>query len=326
MSLQALLLRIAHAAIEEEFGKPFSLSKEILTEQFPELSQERATYVTVRGKDDTVRGCIGSMVPQKMLYDDLINNAKAAAFGDRRYTPLSREEYPDCHIEISLLTLPRAVAYADAEDLRTKIRPGVDGVIMQMGERTGNFLPQVWEEFPDFDYFFAQLGQKAGIGDKPLTQHPKIYTYRVERLVDPVTKRKEFRKDGTLFLTAADAEAAFYSAFERRDLDAMLAVWAEEEQITCIHPGGELLRGHARVAQNWKEMLQASAGISFALEAIEAVEDRSLSVRTVRERIFVNGMLAATALATNVYRQREGNWEMLSHHASPEPAGLGGGG
>ncbi len=180
MTLQQLLIKLARASIEEAFGHPFPYKKEELTARFPELAEKRATFVTLKVGGKELRGCIGSILPTQSLYDDVIANAKSAAFHDPRFPALTEEEYRRCSVEVSLLTVPRELPYADTEDLRRKIRPGTDGVILQLGGRSATFLPQVWEELPDFDMFFAHLGMKAGIGANVLEYHPQIFTYQAE--------------------------------------------------------------------------------------------------------------------------------------------------
>ncbi|MHC3994730.1 AmmeMemoRadiSam system protein A [Thiomicrolovo sp. ZZH C-3] len=329
MTLQDILLKLARAAIEEKFGKPFSFSKEILLEQFPQLAEERATFVTINIDGDSLRGCIGSLLPHATLYDDVIYNAKAAAFSDKRFFPLSESEYPYCSIEVSLLSLPEEVEYSDAEELKTKIRPGIDGVILQLEDRSATFLPQVWEEFPSFDHFFGQLGVKAGIRGFALDQHPKIYIYQADRFADRALDDEEaYTEDeaaaeavpAASYATPQEAEAAFYRALEYGDLEAMLGLWAEDEAVVCIHPGGERLQGSSAVAKSWREMLAGQPIMRFEQEAVQRTGDAQLSVHTLRERIFVGSQLAGVALTTNVYRHEAGGWRMLMHHASPDPA------
>jgi len=184
MTLHKLLLTLARAAIEENFGKPFTFDKEELEERYPVLAQHRATFVTLKLDGIALRGCIGSIISHTTLFDAVVANAKSAAFRDPRFAPLSEAEYRRCSVEISLLSVPQPLPYGDEGDLRRKIRPGVDGVILQLGGRSATFLPQVWEELPEFDGFFAHLGLKAGIGENVLEFHPDISTYQAEHFED----------------------------------------------------------------------------------------------------------------------------------------------
>ncbi|WP_345987018.1 AmmeMemoRadiSam system protein A [Sulfurimonas sp. HSL1-2] len=323
MTLQDLLLKLARASIEEKFGKPFPYSKEILLEQFPQLSEARATFVTINIDGDSLRGCIGSLLPHKTLFDDVVYNAQAAAFSDRRFFPLSESEYPYCSIEISILTLPEEVEYGDTEELKAKLRPGIDGVILQQGRHSATFLPQVWEEFPSFDQFFGQLGVKAGIRGFALDEHPAIFTYQVERFADVAPEEEYEVATDTPFPTPQAAEAGFYGALERGDLEAMLSVWADDEGVVCIHPGGERLQGREAVAGSWRAMLAGQQGVHFELEDVQTTREGLISIHSLRECVYVDGQLAGMALATNVYRQTQEGWRLFMHHTSPDPQVMG---
>ncbi|WP_200762759.1 AmmeMemoRadiSam system protein A [Nitrosophilus alvini] len=181
--LKRTLLNIARVAIKEEFMGHKELNEgviERLTKMFPELLEKRATFVTIN-EQGSLRGCIGSIIPYRTLLEDVIENAKAAAFHDPRFAPLSRDEFEKINIEISILTVPEILPYSDKEDLRKKIRPGIDGVILKYNGYQATFLPQVWEDLNDFDQFFAHLCMKAGLGPDCLDLHPEILTYQVEK-------------------------------------------------------------------------------------------------------------------------------------------------
>lgn len=175
----SLFCKIARLSIENAFSHT-SLTIDPFVEENPEWLNPGATFVTLtlHGK---LRGCIGSIVAHRPLIDDLIHNAQSAAFHDPRFPPLTMAELDHAVIEVSLLTPPEPVEYTDAEDLSTKIHPQEDGVILIFGNHQATFLPQVWDEINDFDTFFAHLGMKAGIGSDPLSLHPDIYTYHVNK-------------------------------------------------------------------------------------------------------------------------------------------------
>lgn len=147
----------------------------------PALAEKRATFITLT-QNGTLRGCIGSILPYRTLLDDLVHNAKAAAFSDPRFAPLSEQELDSTKIEVSLLTVPQSVEYRDSNDLASKIRPGRDGVILNLDGYQATFLPQVWEQLSDFASFFGHLCQKAGLGSNCVEQHPEIRTYQVEKI------------------------------------------------------------------------------------------------------------------------------------------------
>ncbi|MDD2780957.1 AmmeMemoRadiSam system protein A [Sulfuricurvum sp.] len=177
--MNQLYLTIAREAILSAFENS-QIDTNALLRAYPDLAQPYATFVTLtlHGK---LRGCIGSLIAHRPLVEDLISNASSAAFRDQRFPSLTPEEFPEIRIEVSLLTSPKRVEYTSKEELRRLIRPLVDGVILRLGNQQATFLPQVWEELTDFDDFFAHLGLKAGIGHDPLSFHPEIYTYQVEK-------------------------------------------------------------------------------------------------------------------------------------------------
>ncbi|WP_456433343.1 AmmeMemoRadiSam system protein A, partial [Nitratifractor sp.] len=153
---QKVLLEIARKAIAEELTGKKLIDREALLREYPWLAEPGAAFVTLN-ENHQLRGCIGSIVAHQPLIDDLIHNAKAAAFNDPRFRPVRPEEYDKLEIEISLLTPPQEIPYTDKADLRRKIRPGVDGVILRLGNYQATYLPSVWEQLPDFDLFFATL-------------------------------------------------------------------------------------------------------------------------------------------------------------------------
>lgn len=185
---ESVLLKLARESIEEVLEAQNTIDRDALVAEHPLLAQNMATFVTLT-IDGELRGCIGSLVAHRPLVDDIIHNAKAAAFQDPRFPPLTTSEYLHTAVEVSLLSIPEELEYSDTTDLKSKIRPGIDGVILSLGGRQATFLPQVWEQIPDFEQFFAHLGMKAGIGYDALTHHPQIFTYQVEKAQDePIIK------------------------------------------------------------------------------------------------------------------------------------------
>ena len=173
-------LKIAREAIQSSFDGS-AIHKHTYLEQYPQLGVEQATFVTLTLYGQ-LRGCIGSLIAHRPLVDDLISNAQSAAFRDPRFSPLTLAEFKEVIIEVSLLSEPILLDYKDESDLKSKIQPNKDGVILRLGNNQATFLPQVWEELRDFESFFAHLGMKAGIGSDPLAYHPQVYTYRVEKI------------------------------------------------------------------------------------------------------------------------------------------------
>lgn len=125
-----------------------------------------------------------------------------------------------------------------------------------------------------------------------------------------------------IFPTPEDAEAAFYDAFERCDLAAMLAVWASEDNIICIHPQGPRLAGMEAIRASWAEIF--AGGPNFKLKVSEARmhHGQTLAIRTVYETLVTPGeQQSAPVFATNVYLLTPGGWRIIMHHASSSPPG-----
>jgi uncharacterized protein (TIGR02246 family) len=124
---------------------------------------------------------------------------------------------------------------------------------------------------------------------------------------------------GRIFPTAQDAELAFYEALERCDLEAMLAVWAEDEDSICVHPGGPRLTGQDHVRESWAQIFAGGPGARVAVAQQVAISAMMIAVHSVHENFTVPGESQARPpiLATNVYLRTAAGWRMIVHHASP---------
>lgn len=122
-----------------------------------------------------------------------------------------------------------------------------------------------------------------------------------------------------IFATPQDTEQAFYKAFERADLAAMMSVWAEEEDIVCVHPGGARHTGTVEVRESWRQILAHGPGLRFHLVGNRVFSGRMISIHSVYEHVTVAGesRQANPVLATNIYLLTDRGWRMLMHHASP---------
>ena len=131
--------------------------------------------------DGNLRGCIGRLAPDRALGVDVVENARLAAFSDPRFAPLSAAEFQRCVVEVSLLSVPKRLEFADEADLIAQLRPGEDGLILECNGRRGTFLPQVWESLPDPKAFLAHLRQKAGVAADARIESCRIKRYRVAK-------------------------------------------------------------------------------------------------------------------------------------------------
>lgn len=127
------------------------------------LQSLRATFVTLNKSGGELRGCIGNLTAQKPLIESVVANAYAAAFEDPRFPSLIQSEFSSLSISLSILSPPEPIRFTSEADLISKIRPKIDGLILQEGYHRGTFLPSVWASLPDPKIFFQQLKQKANL-------------------------------------------------------------------------------------------------------------------------------------------------------------------
>ena len=142
------------------------------------LRQAGATFVTLT-KGGLLRGCIGSLQAARPLGVDVAENALGAAFRDPRFPALTAREWLEVSVEVSLLSSPRPIQFADEADLLAQVEAGEDGIILEHLGRRATFLPQVWESLPDKRAFFGELVRKAGLAADTRLGRCKVSRYRV---------------------------------------------------------------------------------------------------------------------------------------------------
>jgi ketosteroid isomerase-like protein len=127
-----------------------------------------------------------------------------------------------------------------------------------------------------------------------------------------------------LFATPDEAESAFYDAFERANLAAMMAVWADSDDIVCVHPQGPRLVGFQAVRESWMQIFAGGATLRVRTTEQKRFDSQSVAVRAVLEQVMPANEEGptATVCATNVYELTANGWRMVVHQASPlaEPA------
>ena len=124
-----------------------------------------------------------------------------------------------------------------------------------------------------------------------------------------------------IFPTAQDAENAFYEALERCDLEAMMAVWSEDEEIVCVHPAGQRLAGQAAVREAWRQMFAGGPNMRVHITQQVVIAGVMIEAHSAHENITVAGEARPRPpmVATNVYLRTAAGWRMIVHHASPAP-------
>jgi len=172
------LLQIARQSIAAALGARGEPGAPVLEESW--LRESRASFVTLT-QGDELRGCVGALEAQRPLAQDVAENGRAAAFEDARFKPLTPDEFGHTDIEVSLLSTPKRLPFEHHAELITRLRPGVDGLILEQGEegKRATFLPQVWEGLPDPEQFIAHLRQKAGIAQNTDIRRCRVKRYTV---------------------------------------------------------------------------------------------------------------------------------------------------
>jgi ketosteroid isomerase-like protein len=118
---------------------------------------------------------------------------------------------------------------------------------------------------------------------------------------------------------ADDVEAAFYDALQNGDIDKLMACWADEDEVVCIHPGGPRILGVVAIRATFESMF-SNGSIRAWPERARKLQGAASAVHNVVERVEVlgpEGPALAWVIATNVYHKTAQGWKLVAHHASP---------
>jgi len=119
--------------------------------------------------------------------------------------------------------------------------------------------------------------------------------------------------------TPDEIEQQFYEALQRADIESLMAVWSDDDDIVCVHPGGPRVVGAAAIRASF-DAIFANGAIDARPEKVRRLQTMNCAVHSVLERVTVPtdaGPKAAWVVATNVYLKSGGGWAMVAHHASP---------
>ncbi|HEY8358881.1 MAG TPA: nuclear transport factor 2 family protein [Ramlibacter sp.] len=119
---------------------------------------------------------------------------------------------------------------------------------------------------------------------------------------------------------ADDIEAAFYDALQHGDIEKLMACWADEDEIFCIHPGGPRVIGATAIRATFEAMFADGGAVRAWPERLRKINSMASSVHNVLERVEVlteQGTAHAWVMATNVYHRTAQGWRLVAHHASP---------
>lgn len=119
---------------------------------------------------------------------------------------------------------------------------------------------------------------------------------------------------------ADDIEAAFYDALQNGDLEKLMACWADEDEICCIHPGGPRVVGPTAIRATFEAMFANGGSIRAWPERVRKIVSVGSCVHNLLERVEVltpEGPATAWVIATNIYHRTAQGWRLVAHHASP---------
>lgn len=120
--------------------------------------------------------------------------------------------------------------------------------------------------------------------------------------------------------SADEVELQFYEALRRAHVDTLMALWADEDETICVHPGGPRMVGSAAIRESFEAVFANGGGLSIHAEKIHRVHMGTTAIHSVLEHLEMPtaaGTQSAWVMATNIYVLTPKGWRMLAHHASP---------
>ena len=177
-----LLLQLSRDSIAEVFEATMMVKREELLKDYPVLNEPLSCFVSLYLKKK-LRGSFGTVKPSKSLLEEIVFNAKSAAFQDSRFSPLTVSDYINCEIELSLLTPIQEMKYTDINSLNLHVE-NEDGLYICLGDKEATLLPQHRAQYGDFNEQIMQLLKDANISMIDMSKHPQIFKFQVEKQSD----------------------------------------------------------------------------------------------------------------------------------------------
>lgn len=127
---------------------------------------------------------------------------------------------------------------------------------------------------------------------------------------------------GPQLASSGDAEDAYYAALARGDFNAVMALWADDDEVVCVHPGGTRLVGIRAIRNSYAQIL-SNGPLRIAVRELRIQPGVMVAVHSLVEQITIAGPRqprVAQLIATNVYMKGPDGWRIVLHHASPGEA------
>ncbi len=175
---RSLLLRLAHDSILSALEH-----QEISTEPpTPHLAEARGAFTSLYLRGE-LRGCVGYVLPACPVYQAVAETARAAAFDDTRFFPVTRDEAPQLAVELSILSRPAPI-------LVEEVGVGRHGLLISQHGHRGLLLPQVPVEHAwDRTTFLEQTCHKAGLPIDAWRKGATLEAFTAEVFGDPALKK-----------------------------------------------------------------------------------------------------------------------------------------
>jgi ketosteroid isomerase-like protein len=133
--------------------------------------------------------------------------------------------------------------------------------------------------------------------------------------------RRTPAQQAVLLASPDDIEAQFYEALQQADLDRLMALWADEEEIACVHPGGPRIVGLGAIRAAFEAVFQRGT-VNVHPERVRRLHSNDSAVHHVLERVQLHDDgKTSWVIATNVYLKTSLGWRLVLHHASPGSPG-----
>jgi AmmeMemoRadiSam system protein A len=142
----------------------------------------RAAFVTLTLSGE-LRGCCGTVEPQRALAEEVWRSAWLSAFADPRFPPMASQEVDSLRIAVSVLTALEPIACSSEAELIECLVPGVDGLVLRCGAAGATFLPAVWQSVKEPREFVRRLRRKADLHGLLWPAGMAAFRYRTETFV-----------------------------------------------------------------------------------------------------------------------------------------------
>jgi AmmeMemoRadiSam system protein A len=172
------VLRTAATSIAAQLGL-VEATPPVSTDLRGALGETRASFVTLTIEGE-LRGCCGTLEPARPLLFDVWSNARASAFRDPRFPPLTVREWQRSSLEVSLLTPCERMLVASEQQLLLELVPGRDGLVLEWSGMRATFLPKVWEHVTGPREFLRRLKEKAGLSADFWAADIQFWRYETE--------------------------------------------------------------------------------------------------------------------------------------------------